>query len=130
MNPAVFKQAHFLIDPAIEDLPDSFGIVTACNPDGVEVGSAENLRLDRELGSLLSSSDVKHFRVTGGSRDMTHAEPGYGCLVDRERIVELGRKWNQEAVFWVEGDNLFLIPCATRQEFELLGSFRERVIGV
>ena len=60
---------------------------------------------------------------------MTHAEPGYGCLVVRERIVDLGCEWNQEAVFWVEGDNLFLIPCATPQEFELLGSFRVRVIG-
>ena len=130
MNRESYRQAHFLIKPAIKDLPDSFGIVTACNPDGEEVGSAENLRLDRELVSLLSSSAVKNFRVTGGSRDMTHAEPGYGCLVDRERIVDLGCEWNQEAVFWVEGDNLFLIPCATPQEFELIGSFRERVIGV
>jgi len=130
MNQEAYKQAHFLIDPAIKDLPDSFGIVTSCNPNGEEVGSAENLRLDRELGSLLSSTGSDHFRVTGGSRDMTHAEPGYGCLVDRERIVDLGHQWNQEAVFWVEGDDLFLIPCATRQEFELLGSFRERVIGV
>jgi hypothetical protein len=131
MNHAdVYRQACFRLDSPPQDLPDAFGIVTACNPRGVPADGATNRRLDAELGARLTEAGIAHFRIIGGSRDGSHAEPGYGCLVDRTRAVQLGRERNQEAVFWVEGGELFLIPCAGLGDPELLGSFRERVIGV
>jgi hypothetical protein len=128
MSESTYDQAHFQLDSPAVDLPAGFGIVTACNPMGVTVEASVNEGLDRDLGLSLLGQGVPHFRVTGGSRDMSHAEPGYGCVVHRERIVELGRQWNQEAVFWVEGDQLFLVSCDESKHEEALGSFRERLI--
>ncbi len=110
------------------DLPVEFGIVTACNPMGLTVEASVNEGLDRDFRLYLLGQSIPHFRVTGGSRDMSHAEPGYGCVVDRERIVELGRQLNQEAVFWVRGDRLFLVFCDRPEHEQPLGSFRERLI--
>ena len=128
MSESTYDQAHFQLDSPAVDLPVEFGIVTACNPMGVTVEASVNEGLDRDLGLSLLGQDIPHFRVTGGSRDMSHAEPGYGCAVDRERIVELGRQWNQEAVFWVRGDRLFLVFCDRPELEQPLGSFRERLI--
>ncbi len=128
MSETAYAKAHFQLDSPAVDLPVGFGIVTACNPMGVTVEALVNEGLDRDLGLFLLGQGIPHFRVTGGSRDMSHAEPGYGCAVDPERIVELGRQWNQEAVFWVEGDQLFLVSCDEFKHEEALGSFRERLI--
>ena len=128
MSESTYDQAHFQLDSPAVDLPVEFGIVTACNPMGVTVEASVNEGLDRDLGLSLLGQGIPHFRVTGGSRDMSHAEPGYGCVVDRERIVELGRQWNQEAVFWVRGDRLFLVFCDRPEHEQPLGSFRERLI--
>ncbi len=128
MSESAYDQAHFQLDSPAVDLPVGFGIVTACNPMGVTVEASVNEGLDRDLGLSLVDQGIQHFRVTGGSKDMSHAELGYGCAVDRERIVELGRQWNQEAVFWVQGDQLFLVPCNDSKHEEPLGSFRERLI--
>ncbi len=128
MSESAYDHAHFQLESPAVDLPVEFGVVTACNPMGVTVEASANEELDRDLGLSLLGQGVPHFRVTGGSRDMSHAEPGYGCVVDRGRIVELGRQWNQEAVFWVRGDRLFLVFCDRPEHDIPLGSFRERVI--
>lgn len=128
MSKTAYDQAHFQLDSPAVDLPVGFGIVTACNPMGVTVEASVNEGLDRDLGLFLLGQGIPHFRITGGSRDMSHAEPGYGCAVDPERIVELGRQWNQEAVFWVQEDQLFLVSCDGSKREEPLGSFRKRLL--
>lgn len=128
MSGSAYDHAHFKMDPPDVDLPVEFGVITACNPMGLTTDASVNDGLDRDLAQALRGQGIRHFRVTGGSRDMSHAEPGYGCVVDREGIVELGRQWNQEAVFWVREDHLFLVFCDRPEHEEPLGSFRERVI--
>jgi hypothetical protein len=52
------------------------------------------------------------FPVTGGSADFAHAEPGFGVVLKaRSDAVSLGRRWRQEAVFWVEDGLVELLPC-------------------
>ena len=128
MSETAYDQAHFQLDSPAVDLPVRFGIVTACNPMGVTVEASVNEGLDRDLVMSLLGQGIPHFRVTGGSRDMSHTEPGYGCAVDLERIVELGRQWNQEAVFWVQEDQLFLVSCDGSKQEKPLGSFRKRLL--
>jgi hypothetical protein len=84
---------------------------------------------DEELKKSLVDQAIEFFRATGGSGDMKHSEPGYGCVVDLETATVLGTTWQQDAVFWIVGDDLNLVSCSEADSMVELGSFRERVIS-
>ena len=58
----------------------SFGVITACNPDGITVSDAENKTATQKLRSELVHKGLVHFPVTGGSQDFSHAELGFGVV--------------------------------------------------
>jgi hypothetical protein len=106
-----YQQTRFLV-PELDQVPARFGVVTACNPDGVTVGDEQNRAATECLRSALASAGFHFFPVTGCSPDVRHREPGFGIVADdREIIVELGRTWKQEAIFWIEGGIVHLVSC-------------------
>ena len=76
--PTVFKQVVFRAAVPMDGWPDHFAIVTAYNPDGLSAEPAVNAGADAMLRAALEKMDLKHFRLTGGSRDEAHQEPGWG----------------------------------------------------
>lgn len=127
MNPN-YATTHFRAEP-FSDWPRSFAIITACNPYHPErhTGSDdENTHLDALLEAHLRELEYRHWRVIGGSPDFVHAEPGFAVEVSLPEGIELGRKFNQEAIFWIEGDDLYLVACQG-SERQPLGSWRERL---
>jgi hypothetical protein len=92
-------------------LPERFGVVTACNPYGRTVDDAENERATAALRSEIARAGHGFFPVTGGSEDFSHAEPGFGVVADEREVVEMGRRFQQLAVFWVERGRVWLLPC-------------------
>ena len=111
MNPEYYR-TRFLASPPVEGIPIRFGIVTACNPNGVVVDAAQNAAATSELRRQLQDSGRVFFPVTGCSPDLAHQEPGFGVVCQSsEEVVELGRAWQQEAVFWVENGIVHLLPC-------------------
>ncbi|MDA7520876.1 DUF3293 domain-containing protein [bacterium] len=110
MNPE-YRNTKFLTD-LNRPLPEKFGVVTSCNPNGQTVSPEENIRLIQCLKDELESTEEAFFPVAGCSPDQSHQEPGFGIVFSSEdRIIELGRKWQQEAIFWIEEGNVNLISC-------------------
>jgi hypothetical protein len=108
-NPSHLK-AHFTADVPSTGLPARFGIVTAYNPDSRIAPEDENKKADAELKLALVAAGIPHFRVTGGSRNDSHREPGYGIVADSpEAIRPISRSFRQEAFFWVEDAVVFVI---------------------
>jgi Protein of unknown function (DUF3293) len=111
MNPA-YQQVRFKAELPEGGLPMRFGIVTACNPDGRSTSAAENAAATEALRGELTGGAEVFFPVTGGSADFVHAEPGFGIALNtRAESVALGRRWRQEAVFWIEAGEVELVPC-------------------
>ena len=100
MNPA-YSQVRFRYAPPSSGIPPSFGIVTAWNPDGELAEEAANDAANARLAAELCQRGLPFFPVTGGSPDFLHAEPSYGIFAEQETILNLGRTYKQEAVFWV-----------------------------
>ena len=51
-------------------------------------------------------------RISGGSLDGRHLEPGFGVwTLDAEALRELGQVWEQDAIFWIADGMVSMIAC-------------------
>lgn len=126
---AEYFQTVFESSILLQELPAEFAIVTAYNPNGESHGSEENERRDQALRKILESRGIAHWQVTGCSPDGSHREPGYGIQCPIETAVELGRQFEQEAIFRIHNDELTLICCRqSGQRFVGKSAARWRVV--
>ena len=109
-----------------EGWPESFAVVTACNPEGVNADDAANAAANEELESAIRDAGLSYSPMTGGASDGSHIEPSFLVRCDLETALVLGRRFNQEAVFWIEAGRLHLVACegGTRKE---LGAWQDRL---
>ena len=119
MNPG-YHDVRFRAELPAVGLPAAFGIVTACNPDGKTVSAIENDQATDTLRSALTAENHFFFPVIGGSPDFSHTEPGFGVLFESsEEAVSWGRRYQQEAVFWIKEGSVQLVPCDGTTPVEL-----------
>ncbi len=126
MNPA-YRTARFHCAILESEIPAAgFAIVTACNPGDRLQPEGANRQADDGLAAELDRRGWQRFRVIGASPDLRHQEPGWGAVTrSMAEAVALGRRWGQRAVFWVEGDALWLVDCLDGTS-EDLGSWSSR----
>jgi len=89
-----------------------FAVVTAHNPRGKKYPPAANRRRDAALRRRLKSLGLRHFRVTGGSRDGAHREPGWGIATSPEKARALAAEYGQDAFYWISGGRIYLGSAA------------------
>ena len=107
----LFKQADFRGEPLPADWPTDFAIITACDPEGRAASLADNVAADAMLKAELQAAGFRLHRLTGGSADGVHLEPGWGVAVGLPGAVEFGRRYRQVAVFYVRAGALTLVDC-------------------
>ena len=82
-----------------------------------------------ELRTPIEKRGLTYFRVTGGSRDEKHQEPGWGfSSATPQSAQELSQRFRQLAFFWIENDRLSLIDARTGNSTNQ-GSWHERWLG-
>ena len=121
---ALFQQAVFRSAPLPADWPADFAIVTAYDPDGLPTTSQLNRAADKALESELRAAGYRLHRITGGSADGVHLEPGWGVPIGLPGAVEYGRRYRQLAVFLIQGGGLKLVDCADGASEDLGRPFR------
>lgn len=100
--------------------PQEFGVITAWNTDGENETTAANAAHDLQLAQRLDELHMQRVRVTGVSPDGTHREEGWACWPCTEALAaELGREFNQLAVYFVENDHLRVISCSSGERAEV-----------
>jgi hypothetical protein len=124
-----FMKARFRAEEPEDGWPNEFGVVTACNPDGMTIPDAENEELTGRLELSLLEEGKEIFPVTGYDPESTHGESGFGVVCTKEEILELGRKWEQVAVFRVEDGQVWLLFCEPDGEEILLRPLPEMLEG-
>jgi len=108
----LFKQAVFRGEPLPADWPEAFAIITAYDPEGRVTPLETNQQADAALEVELRSAGHRLHRITGGSADGAHREPGWGVPLGLPGAVEIGRRHGQLAVFMVRAGSLSLVDCA------------------
>ena len=126
--PPEFSRTYFIADKQDAGWPERFAVVTAHNPDGVVVSPAANRDADARLEKRLTALGCTPFRVTGGSKEMSHAEAGWGFAISNLEIaVWLGREFRQLAVFWIIRGDLFLADCNSNAKPLFVAKWKDRV---
>ena len=121
---ALFQQAVFRSAPLPADWPADFAIITAYDPDGLPTTSELNRAADKALESELRAAGYRLHRITGGSADGVHLEPGWGVPIGLPGAVEYGRRYRQLAVFYIQGGGVKLVDCADGASEDLGRPFR------
>jgi hypothetical protein len=124
--PDEYRQVRFR--SPVEDVPPEFRILTAHNPEGVVTPPEANEEADTHLRAELDRQGFEYFPVTGGSRDFSHAEPGYGIVCDRAEALLLARRFCQNGFFEVLGGRVYLISVhEAHRPGEYVGRWRDLV---
>ena len=130
MHPAYFE-TRFRTLTSVPSWPDEFVIVTARAPTGESWSDEENERADRRLEQVLRGEFRVAWRqrITGYSPVSGHAEPGWAVVLPFDDACDLGRRFLQDAIYWVRGDELSVSFCDHRRALVWVASFRERLDG-
>jgi hypothetical protein len=106
--------------------PEKFAVITACNPmsSGQREGdAAAKIRLRKHI----SRNGHKRQAVTGASADWSHQEAGFAVWdLSLVEVVEIGREFQQRAVFWVEGGRIEVVSCENGER-KFVGLWEDRV---
>ncbi len=120
----LFKQAVFRGESLPADWPTDFAVITACDPEGRAASLADNVAADARLEAELRAAGFRLHRITGGSADGLHLEPGWGVPIGLPGAVEFGRRYRQLAIFAVRAGRLALVDCEDGSAEDLGRDFR------
>lgn len=90
-------------------LGTEFAILTAYNPHGRDHSAADNEARDRALRADLDARGLTWVCADGWSPDRTHREPGVAVVVDRPTAQQIGRQYEQSAIYWYERGVVWLV---------------------
>ncbi len=97
-------------------LPGCFGLVTAENPRGRNADPAENAVRRARLDAELAAAGPRPVRVDGLSRDRRRVEIGVALAWPLEGVRQLARRWDQSAIYWYDGDAMWVIGALTEAD--------------
>ncbi|MCG9598346.1 DUF3293 domain-containing protein [Vibrio sp. Isolate25] len=86
-----------------------FAIITAWNPASQWLSKPQNDRNNHDL-----AQDFGHtyfVEVLVGDESFAWAEESFAVDIEQQQALLLGRKYKQNAIYYVIGDELFLLSC-------------------
>jgi hypothetical protein len=121
-----YLEALFVVKDEDVIWPKEFWIITACNPYSLGDSSGDDAA-DTRLRTALSRMACWKVRIKGISPDWKHGEKSFAFTgLDRSEVLEMGREFQQNAVFHVKGDVLSVVACDDSR-VAAAGSFIERI---
>ncbi len=100
-------------------LEGEFGVLTAFNPRGIDLPADENTRRMSQLESELTSLGDEFVRVDACSPDRLHCECSVALKGDRDRAIDIAKRWEQLAIFWWDGSRFWIHGAITPGSLEL-----------
>lgn len=101
-------------------LGSEFAILTAFNPHGRDHSEAENEERAGRLRAELTSRGLTWACADGWSPDRSHREPGVAVVVDRVSAQQIGRAYEQSAIYWYEKGVVWLVGALVEAPAERL----------
>ena len=116
----------FKVIESISNIIMPFAIVTAHNPMDMLLDEFKNCERNEKLREDLLQSDFIHREIIGCSEDHIHQELSFVVKCNLKQAIQMGNKFEQRAIFWVEDNKLEIVDCKTLKGYDL-GSFKKRL---
>ncbi|CAH1559734.1 MULTISPECIES: DUF3293 domain-containing protein [Vibrio] len=104
----------------------SYAVITAWNPysnlRSKEMNCISNHELEKQL------NHVKHVPVTVGDQAFEWFEESYAAELTPEAAIVLAKDFQQNAIYYVIDDELYLIACSEPEILHKLGSMKSRLV--
>lgn len=128
MNPIYFK-THFRCQSGDDwsGRPGAFAIITAYPTTGQQWPQAEIDAADKALEQELRARAAWVRRLTGYDPDTNHAEPGWAAAIDFAAACEIGDRYKQDAIYFVDKGTLYVSYCDYRRQPKSVAGFDERL---
>jgi Protein of unknown function (DUF3293) len=129
--PPAYFETRFRTDEPINDWPERFTIVTGHATTGEQWTEEVSKAADEKLNAEIKASGRWHQRLTGYSLVTGHAEPGWAVEMSFPDACDLGHRYLQDAIYYIDGDILLTSHCdpQRRRLVQVGASFIERVDG-
>jgi hypothetical protein len=108
------------------DHPGEFAIITAYATTGETWSEERNRAADLELENELLETGSWMRRLTGYDPSTGHAEPGWAVEIGFEAACDLGLRFQQDAIFWVSGNRVWVAKCGRDRQRMEIGLFSDR----
>ncbi|MGL4939742.1 DUF3293 domain-containing protein [Shewanella sp.] len=106
----------------------SFAIITAHNPASGMLAPSQNRLRDRQLLHDIELLARPYRALVGAAADLSYMEKSWAVCVDKACALQLGKKFNQYAIYMVEQGEVTLVPCTLAGYDEVcLGCFSDYV---
>ena len=106
--------------------PDEFAIITAYATTGETWPDERNRAADLELENELRGTGCWMRRLTGYEPETGHAEPGWAVGIGFEEALDLGRRFKQDAIFWISANRVRVAKCGSDLQSDEGGPFSDR----
>lgn len=106
----------------------TMSIITAENPGGEIQSPEENKRLTERMANDLNSMGMSPIKLAVGAANGSHLEQSFLIATNLETAVEIGKKYNQIAIFMIyDMDRVVIVSC-DGQAKHVLGTLRKIVV--
>jgi len=126
---SAYQKTWFKI-PKLPNLNKNLCIVTAFNPHGIALLPEQNIYRNRELAHELKTMAFDITELAAGNQDFSYVETSFIFECEQGEAIALGVKWQQNAIFWIEQGQLYLLACrpidGVMFEPVCVGAFLER----
>jgi hypothetical protein len=88
-------------------------IIAPCATTGEIWPEKRNRAADLELENELRGTGRWVRRLTGYDPETGHAEPGWAVEIGFQEALDLGRRFRQDAIFWISANRVWVAKCAS-----------------
>ncbi|PSW19012.1 DUF3293 domain-containing protein [Photobacterium sanctipauli] len=101
-----------------------FAILTAFNPRSIVISHQVNKKRHHMLVNELSTLTLQLRPISCSAIDGDWQELGVMAGLPLASAINLARRWGQNAIYWVEGNDLYLVPVLLQgHEIQRLGDW-------
>ena len=120
-----YQDVYFTVDNALNI--KEFCVITAWNPGSVILSDHENKVANLALENELIKQN--YAKILVGNHDRSWIEESFAVELSRLDSTKLAKKYRQNAIYYVQNDQIYLIPCVDcgRSEAQI-GRFSQRMV--